>query len=107
MTKRVVLLTASVLGLVVLPLGLGSYQRFVLIEILILGLFAMAFDLLYGYAGMLSFGQALFFGAGAYGMVFAVLRLDWGMWQALGFGVAIAGLLALVVGILAARLGGH
>ena len=36
-------------------------------EILIFALFAMAFDLTLGYAGMLSFGHAAFFGLGAYG----------------------------------------
>ncbi len=94
-------------GLILLPLVLSPYQRAVFAEILIWGLFAMAFDLLYGYTGMLSFGQAIFFGAGAYGIAFAVLRLEWGIWEGLGFGVLIAALFAFVVGILAVRVSGH
>lgn len=93
--------------LVVVPLFLSSYQRSLAVEILILGLFAMAFDLLYGYTGMLSLGQAVFFGAGAYGVVFAVLRLGWDIWPALAFGLAVAGLSALLIGLLAVRLSGH
>src|SRR5687768_3475661 len=37
------------------------------VNILIFGLFAMGFNLIYGYAGMLSFGHAALFGLGAYG----------------------------------------
>lgn len=98
---------AILAGLVLLPLFLTPYQQSVLTEIMIWGLFAMAFDLLYGYTGMLSFGQAVFFGAGAYGMAFGVLRLGWGTWEALIFGVAVAMGCALVVGALAVRVSGH
>lgn len=97
----------GLIGLVILPVFLTPYQRSVLTEIMIWGLFAMAFDLLYGYTGMLSFGQALFFGAGAYGTAFAVLRLGWGIWEALAFGTLVATLLALVVGVFAVRVTGH
>jgi branched-chain amino acid transport system permease protein len=106
-TLRVSVLAGIVLGLVLLPIFLTPYQRSVLTEIMIWGLFAMAFDLLYGYTGMLSFGQAIFFGAGAYGMAFAVLRLQWGIWEALGFGVVVAAVFAVVVGVLAVRVTGH
>ena len=95
------------LGLIVVPLVLTPYQRSVLTEIMVWGLFAMAFDLLYGYAGMLSFGQAIFFGAGAYGIVFAVLRLQWGIWESMAFGLVVAALFALAVGVLAVRVSGH
>ena len=107
MSVRIPLLTGGLLGLVLLPLLLTSYQQVVLTEIMIWGLFAMAFDLLYGYTGMLSFGQAVFFGAGAYGIAFAVLRLNWGIWEALIFGVVVAAAAALAIGLLAVRVSGH
>jgi branched-chain amino acid transport system permease protein len=100
-------LAGSALSLVLLPTLLTTYQRSVLTEIMIWGLFAMAFDLLYGYTGMLSFGQAVYFGAGAYGLSFAVLRLRWGVWEALGFGVVVAAVLAAMIGVLAVRVTGH
>ena len=56
------------LGLVLalLPLLPGQYVVVVGAEIVILGLFAMSFNLLYGYMGEISFGHAAFFGLGAY-----------------------------------------
>jgi len=107
MAPRIVAFWAAVAVLVVLPLALTPYQLSVAAEIMIWGLFAMAFDLLYGYTGMLSFGQAIFFGAGGYGTAFAVLRLDWGIWEALAFGLLVAAAFALAVGFFAVRVSGH
>ena len=44
----------------------GRFWTIVATEILILGLFAMSFNLLHGYMGQISFGHAAFFGLGAY-----------------------------------------
>ena len=48
------------------PFVLPIYWTMILTEILIMGLLAMSFNLLFGYTGLLSFGQAGFFGVGAY-----------------------------------------
>jgi branched-chain amino acid transport system permease protein len=47
----------------------GTYSKFIqglLIEIFILALFAMSYDLLFGITGLLSFGHAMFFASAAY-----------------------------------------
>lgn len=102
---------ALLLGLLALlaaaPAVLSPYHRGVLAEILVWGLFGMAFDLLFGYTGMLSFGQALFFGAGAYGAAFAIFRLGAGLWGALGVALVVAAAFALAVGAVAVRVSGH
>lgn len=54
--------------LAVLPILLSSFWTTLLIEIMILGLFAMSFNLLFGYTGLLSFGHAAYYGAAAYGV---------------------------------------
>jgi branched-chain amino acid transport system permease protein len=51
---------------VVLPLGARQYQLAILTEVIIFALFAVSYNLLLGYAGLLSFGHAMFFGTGAY-----------------------------------------
>jgi len=63
--------TLAVSGLVfaalcVFPLAAGEYQSGLLARYLVFGLFAMSFDLLWGYAGIMNFGHAAFFGLGAY-----------------------------------------
>jgi branched-chain amino acid transport system permease protein len=52
--------------LVIYPVVLPRFYSALAIEILIMSLFALSFNLMFGYAGMLSFGQAMFFGVGAY-----------------------------------------
>ena len=53
-------------GFLLAPLIPGQFWIYVATEILILGLFAMSFNMLHGYMGQISFGHAAFFGLGAY-----------------------------------------
>jgi branched-chain amino acid transport system permease protein len=54
-------------ALMVLPALSSGYLVVFATRVLILCIFAVSFDLLWGCAGIMSFGQALFFGAGGYG----------------------------------------
>jgi len=67
--EGLVLLTA-----LLLPLVLQDYLTVFATRVVILALFALSFDLVWGYAGIMSFGQALFFGAAGYGV--ALLARD-------------------------------
>src|SRR5207245_51569 len=63
-------------------------------QVLIYGLFALGFNLLYGYTGLLSFGHAAYWGLGAYGTGIALAKLKVGsLWLGLaaGLGLAAAG----------------
>lgn len=62
------------IALVVLGPWLSEYGLKLASEALILGLYAMAFNLLFRQTGLLSFGQAAFFGLGAYTMALLVAR---------------------------------
>jgi len=91
-----------VLALFLLPWLAGGYVVYLAMQILILAVFSLGFNLLFGYTGLLSFGQAGFFAMGAYGcakILLAVPNLFLGI---LG-GVAAAGVAALVLGILSVR----
>lgn len=61
----------------VLPLLLADYLTVFFTRVLILSLLAISFDLVWGYAGILSFGQALFYGTAAYGV--ALMARDLGI----------------------------
>ncbi|HSQ83231.1 MAG TPA: hypothetical protein VLM43_00800, partial [Desulfobacterales bacterium] len=52
--------------ILILPHVIGEFWIHVAIEILIFGLFAVSFNMLFGYMGQLSFGHAAYFGVGAY-----------------------------------------
>ena len=72
-------------------------------EILIFALFAMAYDLVLGFAGMLSFGHAAFFGIGAYTTGIILVRVLPSVPAALLAGVIMISLGALFVGFVSIR----
>jgi branched-chain amino acid transport system permease protein len=95
---------AVILFLLVFPL-LMPYQALA-INILVFGLFAVGFNLLFGYTGLLSFGHAAFLGVGSYltGIGMVHMGLHWVL--ALGLGVLSAALAGVVIGFLAIRTRG-
>lgn len=97
---------AVLAALVTLPPHLGYFNQIFLSEILVWALFAMSFDLVYGYTGLLSFGQSLFFGAGGYAVAMGVSRMDLSALPCLGLAVVVGAALALVVGFVAVRVSG-
>jgi branched-chain amino acid transport system permease protein len=91
-------------ALVAAPFVLSMYWIIVLTEILTMSLFALSFNLLFGYTGLLSFGQAGFFGAGGYFAVLTLIHGPQSLWAALAAGLLGAALLALVIGWFCVRL---
>jgi branched-chain amino acid transport system permease protein len=83
----------------ILPLILEDYLAVFATRVLILALFALSFDLVWGYAGIMSFGQALFFGSAGYGV--ALLARDLGVTSillVLPAGTLIGAVFALLLG---------
>ena len=76
------------------------------VNILIFGLYAVGFNLLFGYTGMLSFGHAAFLGVGSYLAGISVVHAGWPWWAAIAVGVAASCLAGLVIGYLAIRTRG-
>lgn len=91
-----------VLALFLLPLLAGRYPLYLAIQILILSVFSLGFNLLFGYTGLLSFGQAGFFAVGAYGCAKILLAVP-NLLLGLAGGVGAAGAAALILGILSVR----
>ena len=89
------------------PALAGSFWVSVIAEVLIWSLFAASVNLLYGYVGLLSFGQALYFGFGMYGVAIGIETFGLGFWPAFGLGIVAAMAMALVTGIFAVRLTWH
>ncbi|MBN2124733.1 MAG: branched-chain amino acid ABC transporter permease [Deltaproteobacteria bacterium] len=101
-------------GFILVPLLPGEFPVIVAVEILILGLFAMSFNLIYGYMGQISFGHAAFFGIGAYGTALVMRTLMsgagelgiFGFFMSLLVAVPVAAIASLVVGFFCIRLTG-
>ncbi len=106
MRKRALALLAGIM-LAVYPLLVSN--RFVLhlsIMVLLYALVGMSWNLLGGYTGQISFGQAAFFGTGAYTSTILLLRFGISPWLGMLVGGFLAVLLSLPLGWLTFRLRG-
>jgi branched-chain amino acid transport system permease protein len=87
--------------------GSAKFWQGMLIQMFILAIFAMSYDILLGYTGILSFGHAMFFGTGGY--VIAILigkNLNWALGWALLAVVITALVQSLIFGMLSLRVKG-
>jgi branched-chain amino acid transport system permease protein len=91
---------------IILPLVIGEYWIHVAVEILIMGLFAMSFNMIFGYMGQLSFGHAAYFGAGAYATGLLMVKAAVPLPICLALSMVTAGVLALIIGYFCVRLTG-
>jgi branched-chain amino acid transport system permease protein len=94
----------SLVALCALPWVLPSQA--LAVNVLIYGLFAVGYNLLFGYTGLLSFGHAAFFGVGAYVTGIAIGRFGVPWFAAPVLAIIAAGLLAAVIGGLSIRTRG-
>jgi branched-chain amino acid transport system permease protein len=102
LTDHRVLLSIAVL--VILPWVLPS--KALAVNVLIYGVVVMGYNLLFGYTGLLSFGQAAFFGSGAYLTGIAIGRYGVPWFAAVALAVALSTLLAAAIGVVSTRTRG-
>ncbi len=92
----------------VLPLfHTSSYHLMLATHVLLWGMFAVAFNMLWGVTGMLSFGQALYYGLGAYsvGLMVKHLGASWFV-PGIAAGLVSSIVLSAVIGLLVIRVSG-
>ena len=107
LSGRVLALHLAVVALLfALQFLLPAYHQGIMARIMVLAVFAMGYNLLFGYTGLLSLGHAMFFSAGLYGAGLTVYHLDWGVPAAFLAGLASGLVLSTVVGFLALRTTG-
>ena len=84
-----------------------NYQMLLAAHVLVWGLFAVSFNMLFGVTGMLSFGQALYYGMGAYGTGLCVKYLGqaW-FFPGMALGLVMAAMIAWLLGHLIIRVSG-
>lgn len=96
----------GLLGLGLLPLGVGPLFALKVTGALYFAVFAMSWDVVSGYTGQISFGHGLFFAVGGY--TSALLNLKFGISPVLAVlvGTVLAALAGIIIGVPALRLEG-
>ncbi len=104
-------------GLVIVAFGLAyavatafvqnSYYQLIMTVVPVWAVMGLAWNLLSGYSGLVSFGHAAFFGLGAYFV--ALAQIHWGLspWFGIPCAGVLGGVAGLVVGLPTFRLRGH
>jgi len=98
-----VLICALVVALGLAPLFLPMYYLGLLTRVLILAILAMSANLLLGYLGLASVGQAAFFGIASYTVAIFTRSVGGSAWSAMGMGLFAAGIAGVLFGLLAIR----
>ncbi|PLS01153.1 branched-chain amino acid ABC transporter permease [Neobacillus cucumis] len=97
--------------LILLPFVYESRNLFILLtQIFVFAIFAMSYDLLLGFTGIVSFGHAMFFGIGAYSMGIFMKKFEPTMtyfFFAVLSTIVLTALVSFIVGLLTLRLKSH
>ncbi len=96
----------TALGLIAAPFVLPhlGFSPTTMNRILIWGLFGLGFDILFGYAGLLSFGQSAFFGTGGMFAAYLLTQVNFPyVLAAVVIGAVVAGIVGYLVGLIALR----
>jgi branched-chain amino acid transport system permease protein len=97
----------TLIVLIIFPLVVqNDYYQHLMILVLMWVVIGSAWNLIAGYTGQVSFGDAAFFGTGAYTSALLVTKLGWSAWWGLLLGGFAAVLIAMPFGFICFRLRG-
>jgi branched-chain amino acid transport system permease protein len=86
--------------------GRAFFWQSIFIDIFILAILSLSYNLMFGFAGVVSFGHAAFFGMGAYAVGLLMLHLEMAWWLAVLTALLIGVLIALIKGFVGLRIKG-
>ncbi len=92
------------IALVALGFVLPRGARSLLVQIMILSIFAMGYDVSLGFTNQCSLGHSVMFGAGAYAILLPILHLKTGLLVSVLFCLGGGFVFSLVTGVIAVRL---
>ena len=93
-------------ALLALHFAAPAYHHTNIARIMVLSVYAMGYNIAFGYTGLLSLGHALLFGAGLYAAAMGVTFLGLGAGTGILAGLLAGGAVAFAVGLLALRTAG-
>jgi branched-chain amino acid transport system permease protein len=76
------------------------------VEVMIAGVFASGINLLIGYTGLVSLGQAMFLGLGGYGIAVGTALLGWPLWVSAPITLVVVAMIAAAIGAICTRTRG-
>lgn len=95
-----------ILSAALLPLTGNTFYMRLGIEAMLFGVLALSVDILLGVAGMLSLGQAAFFGLGAYVSAIVLTQVAPSLWLAAGITLGLVAVFSALIGAVAIRSSG-
>jgi len=103
--KILLLLMAALICL--LPMGVNNqYFLTVIVKMAVYAMFGLGLNILTGYTGLVSLGHAGFVAIGAYASSLCAVKLGWGFFPSMLFGMVAAGLVGILLGLPTLRLTG-
>lgn len=105
-SRSIILLVAAIALLFGLQFVLPEYHHLAMTRIMVLAVFAMGYNLLFGYTGLLSLGHALFFASGLYGAGLSAYYLGFNAAEAFLAGMAAGLGASVIIGLVALRTTG-
>ena len=107
MTARIVMLHGAViLALFLLQFVASDYAVLTITRIMVLAIYALGYNILFGYAGLLSLGHAMFFATGLYAAALGVTRLGLAVPEAFLFALVCGIVVSFTIGLVALRATG-
>ncbi len=104
--RTVVALVLSVALLFVIPHVISTFHTFVATRVLILAIFAMALNIVFGQGGLPSLGHAAFFGIGGYAVALGLVKWGWSFSTIVAVTVVSGLVFGTLVGLLTVRTEG-
>jgi branched-chain amino acid transport system permease protein len=89
-----------------LPSFASGYAMTLAVEVMIAGIFASGINLLIGYTGLVSLGQAMFLGLGGYGIAVGTALLGWPLWVSAPITLVVVAMIAAAIGAICTRTRG-
>jgi branched-chain amino acid transport system permease protein len=113
MSSNTFKILAVIVALAAIAIVIPNSNSFIILlstRVLAFSILVMSLDILLGYTGLASMGQAAYLGVGAYATAVLATKfqigLGWDFWLVVLFGILIGGALAAVFGLLAIRASG-
>ena len=109
-TWKILLVVAALAAILIVVPNTGSFIILLVTRALAFSILVMSLDILLGYTGLASLGQAAYLGVGAYATAILATKyhfgLGWDFWLVLLIGILLGAALAALFGLLAIRASG-